>query len=355
MSYQRDFTRRLRVALVGVGSHAYRNILPALHHLPVRLTALCDIDLARAEATASEYGVARCYTDASAMYAAEELDAVLLCVSPRHHPSLACAAFDAGLHVWMEKPPAFRAAEVDEMIRRRKDRVGMVGFKKAFLPATDKAVELFGEGGPYAPMRSLLAVYPMNIPANGAEVLEKGEFTNWLANGCHPLAFLLAVAGPVVAVTVHRGARGGGACVLEHASGAVSNLPLAEGGIGSQPIEMYQVFGHKAHLTVENSSRVTLQRGIPFDYGRTVNYAPPGTDSGAVVWEPQNMLATLENQALFTQGMYAELRAFCDTALGDTPAVNTVTGRGSLEFARHLMQVYEAALLSDGSRVEIAS
>ena len=38
MSYQREFEQRLNVAVVGVGSHGYRNILPALHYLPVRLT-----------------------------------------------------------------------------------------------------------------------------------------------------------------------------------------------------------------------------------------------------------------------------------------------------------------------------
>ena len=30
MSYQRDFENRLNVAMVGVGSHTHRNILPAM-------------------------------------------------------------------------------------------------------------------------------------------------------------------------------------------------------------------------------------------------------------------------------------------------------------------------------------
>ncbi len=44
MSYQRQFARTLRVGVVGVGSHAYRNVLPTLHYLPVRLAALCDLN-----------------------------------------------------------------------------------------------------------------------------------------------------------------------------------------------------------------------------------------------------------------------------------------------------------------------
>ena len=84
-------------------------------------------------------------------------------------------------------------------------------------------------------------------------------------------------------------------------------------------------------------------------YGRTTNYAPPGTDTGAVVWEPQNSLATLENMALFTQGMYGELSYFCDCLLNAKPAQ-----KGSLEFALDVMLVYEAALRSNGNRVSLS-
>lgn len=344
MPYQRDFEKRLRTAVVGVGSHAYRNILPTLHYLPVELVALCDVNRELAERTAPEYGVSRVYADTAELYRNETLDAVFLCTGPVHHPRLASEAFDAGLHVWMEKPPAVHAAEVEEMIRHRGDRVGVVGFKKAFLPATEKTLELFVQGQ-YGPIRTLLAVYPMSVPDNGAAVLETRQ-NNWLANGVHPLAFLLAVGGAVTAVTTHRGQHGGGAVILEFENGAIGNLHLAEGGNNSQPLEQYAVFGQGAHLTIDNTNRVSLHRGIPFDYGRTTTFAPPGEDSGTVVWEPQNMLGTLENKSAFTQGTYAEMRYFCDCVLNGVPPT-----RGSLEFALHLMRVYEAGLISESTRV----
>ncbi|BCM88961.1 inositol 2-dehydrogenase/D-chiro-inositol 3-dehydrogenase [Abditibacteriota bacterium] len=347
MSYQREFENRLRVAVIGVGSHAYRNILPTLHYLPVQLVALCDVNLELARRTAPEYGVTRVYGEAAEMYKNEDLDAVFICTGPAHHPRLACEAFDAGLHVWMEKPPANRAFEVEDMLRHRGEKIAVVGFKKAFLPATEKALELFGSGN-YGPIRSILGVYPMSIPENGAQVLEERQANNWLANGVHPLAFFLAVGGPVTAVTTHRGQHGGGVCVLEYRSGAIGNCHLAEGGNNSQPLEHYSVFGNGAHLTIDNTNRVVLHRGIPFDYGKTTTFVPPGEESGSVVWEPQNMLGTLENKSAFTQGTYAEMRYFCECILQNHPAE-----RGSLEFALHLMRVYEAGLLSQGQRVEL--
>jgi predicted dehydrogenase len=347
MSYQRDFTKRLRVGVVGVGSHSYRNVLPAMTFLPVELAAFCDVNIDLARKTAPQFGVKNCYPNAKDMYAKEKLDAVFICVGPKQHPALTCEALDAGLHVWLEKPAAIRASEVEEMIRHRKDKVVVVGLKKAFMPCTEKVIELLSMPQ-HKPLHSMLGTYPMDIPPNGKEVLEKGEVVNWLANGCHPLSMLMAVGGPVAAVTVHRAKSGGGTCVLEFASGAIGNLHLAHGANSSQPAETYSFFAEGCSISVENCRRVIYQRGIPFKYGVTTSFAPAGTDSGAVVWEPQNTLATLENMALFTQGMYGEMKYFCDCVLEGKKAE-----RGTLEFALDVMKVYEAALLSGGKRTEI--
>ena len=345
MSYQREFERRLDVGVVGVGSHSYRNILPTLHYVPVRLKALCDLKLDLAKVTAEEYGVTACYASAAEMYRNEALDAVFLCVSPQMHPELACEALDAGVNVWMEKPPAVRAAEVETMIEHRGDCVVVVGFKKAFMPSTRKVIDLLAVEG-CGPLQGLSAEYPMTIPEDGEAVLRERQTPNWLLNGCHPLSLVLAVGGEVAAVTMHRGATGVGGCVLEFQSGAVGTFNLVSAR--THPFERYAFWG-KCHISIDNSLRVTVRRGIPFNYSRTTDYAPPGMDSGAVVWEPQNTLATLENKAVFTQGFYDEVRYFCDCVLSGQPAE-----MGSLEFARSVMKVYEGALLSGGSRVEIA-
>ena len=148
MSYQRDFERRLRVGFVGLGSHTYRNLLPVLTHLPVELVAVCDVDEDLAARTAAQYTAARFYTKAADMYAKENLEAVFISVSPQLHPELVCEALESGLDVWLEKPPAIRAAGVERMLAARGEHKVVVGFKKAFMPATAKVQELIaGEDG----------------------------------------------------------------------------------------------------------------------------------------------------------------------------------------------------------------
>jgi predicted dehydrogenase len=251
-----------------------------------------------------------------------------------------------------------RASKVREIIAARGDRVCAVGYKKAHMPATRKAKELLNRPE-FGPLRSLLAVYPMTMPVDGAGVLERGESPNWLGNGCHPLSLMVELGGPVRAVTTLRGPgfpvgrkgslEAAGVVYLSFASGAVGVFHLAPAGPSGYPIERYELFGADQVIGIENSSRVAYHRGIPFQYAATHDFTSPGLDTGSVVWDVEHRLATLENKALFIQGVFDELFDFCMAVLDRRPLRTT-----GLEFALHVMQIYEAALLSDGQPIEIA-
>lgn len=350
MTYQRDFARTLRVGVVGLGGHAYRNVLPTLHYLPVRLTALCDVNVDLLSRTAAEYPGAAAYTDAQRMFDEAALDAVLLCTGPRAHPALAIAAMHAGLHVWMEKPPAMRAAAVEAMIAARDNRICAVGFKKTAMPAARKARELLTRPD-FGPPRSLLAVYPVTIPRDGAAWLDAGAEPPFLAVGCHPLSLLISLGGAVAAVTTLRGPgeEAVGAVHLQFANGAFGLLHLAGGSPELQAGERYELFGNGQTIAIENSVRVAYHRGVPFDYETQTDFTSPGLAGGSVVWESSNRQGTLENTSFFIQGMYGELRDFCDAVLDSRPL-----SIGTLEFALQVMRVYEAAMLSDGQSLAIA-
>jgi len=94
--------------------------------------ALADTNSDLGERTALQYGRIPHYESAAKMYENEELDAVLLCVSPKLHPQLATEALASGLHVWMEKPASTSVREVDEMIRARGGRVVVGRLQEGF-------------------------------------------------------------------------------------------------------------------------------------------------------------------------------------------------------------------------------
>jgi predicted dehydrogenase len=346
MQYQIEAQRPVRIGVVGVGSHCYRNILPTLTYLPVQLIAVADLDLDRATAVGRQYN-AQAYTSAGAMYEAEDLDAVLLCVSAKLHPQLAIEAFGAGLHVWMEKPAAMRASGVEAMLAARGDNACVVSYKKAFMPATRKAVELMALEG-HAQLRSLLGVYPLALPEDGPAVLAEGRKSAWLSNGCHPLALMLELGGAVEAVTTHRSKHDGGACILHYASGAIGNLHLPKGAPNTQPCERYLLAAGNHSIEIENSRRVIYQRGIDFSYTHGTSFAQGDTNTGAVVWEAQDGLNSPETMSVVTQGIHGALDHFiASVAAGRQPTI------GNLEFALSLTRVWEAVLLSQGKTVAL--
>lgn len=142
----------IRVGFIGCGSHSFRNIYPAFQFAPVRLVATCDLDLTKAQAFAAKFGAANAYADYKTMLAQETLDAVLIVtgydpLGRPLYPKIALDCLAAGCHVWMEKPPAASCAEIEQLQRAatQASRNVMVGFKKMFFPANEKARRLMDE------------------------------------------------------------------------------------------------------------------------------------------------------------------------------------------------------------------
>lgn len=116
-------TPTLRCALVGTGAVANLHARAVAAHPRAELVAVADIRLDAAEAFAAQYGVAAAYGDLDEMLAAQHPDVVLICTPPGVHREQALAAFAAGAHVVVEKPPAPSLDELDEM-RAAADRAG---------------------------------------------------------------------------------------------------------------------------------------------------------------------------------------------------------------------------------------
>jgi len=342
--------RRLRIAVVGCGNHAYRSIFPCFDYLPVELVATCDIDLPRAKKYAAHFGAQIACASLQEVIARGDVEAAILSVGPGQHPELACEALTGGLHVWMEKPPAIDVASVDRMIATR-DAAGkhvVVGFKKIFMPIVERAA-VFLADEKFGRIRTIQARFPMDVPPDGPQVLRDRRFTNWLGNGVHPISLMVHLAGRPDSLIVHRSELGGGFVILHHPNGAVGSLHMAEGHSRSGPMERYEIVCEHGHMVLDNNVRLTVHRpGYPFDYRNGCDFAAGDPDVAALVYQPQHTLSTLENKAIFLQGFFGELDHFVSVCLNDTPPTC-----GTLELARKVMECYEAGLLSQGQPVRL--
>ena len=107
--------KTLRVALVGTGAVANAHARAVAAYPRGELVAVADLSVDKAREFADTYGVGSAYGDLDEMLAAQQPDVVLVCTPPGPHRAQTLAAFAAGAHVVVEKPPAPSLDELDDM------------------------------------------------------------------------------------------------------------------------------------------------------------------------------------------------------------------------------------------------
>jgi predicted dehydrogenase/threonine dehydrogenase-like Zn-dependent dehydrogenase len=129
---------RIGVGVIGVGSFFTNIHLPSLAVLKDRyaVTAVCDVNGARAKDVAAQFGASLVCTDAAELLARSDVQLVI--VSTRHdtHAPLAMQALRAGKNVFVEKPMAMDDAQLQELLPaiQEAQRFYMVGFNRRFSP-----------------------------------------------------------------------------------------------------------------------------------------------------------------------------------------------------------------------------
>ena len=107
----------MKVGIIGCGSVATAAHMPGYQKVPgVEITAVCDIDGARAEKAAETFGVPHAHSDYREMCRSHKLDIVSVTTPPSVHAEATIAALEAGAHVLCEKPMAMNPAEAERML-----------------------------------------------------------------------------------------------------------------------------------------------------------------------------------------------------------------------------------------------
>lgn len=146
----------LRVGFIGAGRRASAAHYPCVARLQrdgeVELVAICDLDEARLTAAAERYGVgpAGRFTDYHRMLREMRLDAVYAIFPPTLTGPLVRDVLDAGVHVFLEKPPGITVAETQRLVdaAERAGRWAMVGLQRRFTPVVREAQRRVADRGP---------------------------------------------------------------------------------------------------------------------------------------------------------------------------------------------------------------
>lgn len=357
IDYSFEAPRRLRVGFVGCGGHSYRNIYPTFRYAPVNLVAVADVLEDRAKAYQKEFGAERVYTDHREMLNKEDLDCIFVVTNydelgrPRF-AQIAIDAMNAGVHAWIEKPPAASLAEVEAMIETSQatGRFVQVGYKKMFVPSYEKAKEIT-ERPEFGGVTQLLIRYPQAFPppATRYDLANTPLAVSVLDHVCHPLAILQLLGGDAAEMTYAFEERSGGIMAMfQMRNGAIATWHSTGSRATRAPLERVEIVGQRAEIFIDNTVRLTYYPPAPAHYYGRVGTFFAQDEGAALHWEPEFSLGVLYNDKLFFLGYVPEVRAFCESVLTNTPPT-----RAGLRDTWMQVQIYEAFNRPAGERIEL--
>jgi predicted dehydrogenase len=216
-----------RVAVVGLGYWG-PNLARNFDQL-AELVWLCDTDASVRNAFASRYPGARVTADFDELLADPELAAIVVATPVPTHFDLARSALAAGKHVLVEKPPAMRGSEMDELVRvsEEHDLVCMPGHLLLYHPGVQKLKQLIDAGA----LGEVLCVYGNR---QNLGIIRRDENALW-SLGVHDLSVILYLLGeePQQVVAHGRALLPGTTvedvvfCYLEFPSGKIAHMHLS--------------------------------------------------------------------------------------------------------------------------------
>jgi len=141
---------KIKIGIVGLGrlgiEHA-KNIAFKISN--AELIAVCSVVAEEVDNVVNDWGIPYGYTDYYEMIKNDKLDAIaVVSPSPKHVEHIK-AAFEAGLHVFTEKPLGVNVKEckkAEKLVEKHNDKVFMLGFMRRYDPSYAYAKQKIKQG-----------------------------------------------------------------------------------------------------------------------------------------------------------------------------------------------------------------
>jgi predicted dehydrogenase len=322
------------VAVVGVGAFG-RNHARIYHQLqqagkPVRLAAVVDADVDRADAAAREFG-ARAFGSIEHMIRTYgEVQAASVAVPTAEHLRTARALMEAGIDVLIEKPLAATLDEAEELIRvaAKQNRVAQVGHLERFNPAV-RATEALITRPMFFEVHRLSPFSPRSLDVDVVLDLMIHDLDVVLAFVNSPITEIRAVGLPILSQKVDiANVR------MEFESGCVANFTASR--VSTERVRKLRFFQPAQYISL--------------DYGRQDVLVFSVGEAGEPSANPD--IRVMKPQVTAEEPLRAEISAFLESVeTRSTPRVSLEDGRRALGVALKIVE----AIVEHGKRVKLAA
>lgn len=258
---------RTVAGVIGAGNYTKIRLLPELQKSGVTLANIASASGVTAALAARKFGFEASTTDYREILADKRINTVFITTRHNLHVPMAIAAFEAGKHVFVEKPAAIDRAGLDQLRAAYEKTTGLqllVGFNRRFSPHAVQIRKLLAGRSQPATMNMLV----------NAGYIPQGHWTQdpavgggrMIGEGCHWIDLMrFLVDRPIVAVQAATigpapgvETRGDKMSVsLLFADGSLGNLHYFANGDKSFSKERLEVYCEQRTLVLDNFRRLT--------------------------------------------------------------------------------------------------
>jgi len=297
----------LRVGVAGLGGMGRVHARNVLGLDGARLVAVASTRPDQAARTADELGVRGC--DYQQLFAADDVDAVVLAARSIDHAKHACAVLAAGKHLFLEKPGATTVAgqtAVREAAEARPELVLQVGYHRRYDARWREARRLVADGAVGRPLLVLGVARDVRTP-EPEDPLPAGGFLVDMASHDYDAACWFLGQEPVTAHAVRQSSVYPELAALGDLDNAAVTVRFDGDGIASLHISRTCAWGHD------------IRAEIVGDEGSVFIGNAASRDGVTVMTRADGVSFSQDYRELFPDAYAAELRAFVDACTGDGP------------------------------------
>jgi predicted dehydrogenase len=142
---------KLRWGVLGASKFAQTKVIPAMQHCQyMHVAAIASRDLAKAQAVAAQFNIAKAYGSYEELLADAEIDVIYNPLANHLHVPWSIKALEAGKHVLCEKPIGLSAAEARRLLEVSKQHPQlkvMEAFMYRLHPQWQRAKQIVKAGG----------------------------------------------------------------------------------------------------------------------------------------------------------------------------------------------------------------
>lgn len=253
-----------RIGLIGAGNFTTSVLMPALHALHAPVEVIASQKGLSATQLAKKYRIAAVTTNDQSVIDDDNIGAVMITTRHDSHARLVQSALLKDKHVFVEKPLAISASQLEELIPVIRSSKGTLtlGYNRRFSPAAMKARQHFSQIN--APMHLVMNMnaghippehWTQNLETGGGRIIGEAchmiDLASYLT-GSTPVEVFAQATGPVRRDTDNA------TILIRYENGSTAAISYFSSGNKEYPKERIEIHQNQISAVIDNFKKLTF-------------------------------------------------------------------------------------------------